>query len=209
MHVEYRSATPRARVLIGSLGLWAVTAIVCMLAHGGRLDILARVSTGAVVPVGDASASDLLVTVASWLVVGAYLLAGVATLSWLHRVVENESALAAHGATAAMGAGSRWRLPLASPQFAVLSLALFVVIGIGGYAVSLAFYQIQDPYTAIVDSSLVQITSMTLAAVVALVVVAGVSGVRRRQEAAANVIGSGSFSAAPPREACGGLPRPV
>lgn len=75
------------------LCVWIASAIGVVLVSLLRLDLVNRVASGQPVSLEDARASDSLVTGAALASSGVYVLAAIAVLMWLHRVVRNNHVL--------------------------------------------------------------------------------------------------------------------
>lgn len=115
MSSAYRPARPRARLAVGGLALWAVAAVLLIGAMATRLSIVGNALAGIPVSDADAVASDNFVRAAAWLTVGAYVVAAVVFLMWLHRIVANNRALGAGYARFSPGfAVGCWFIPFAN-----------------------------------------------------------------------------------------------
>ena len=73
--------------------VWIASAIGLVVVNLLRLDLVNRITSGQAVTVGDARASDSLVSGAALASSGVYVLAAIAVLMWLHRVVRNNQSL--------------------------------------------------------------------------------------------------------------------
>jgi hypothetical protein len=91
----FHSATGRARVALGMLGVWVVVAVVLIAALAGRIQLINDIVSGNTgnLSLSDLQASDNFVHIAAWSEIGAYLLAAIVFLVWLHRAVANNFAL--------------------------------------------------------------------------------------------------------------------
>lgn len=91
--MSYQSAATRSRVVIALLCVWVASAIGLVVVNLLRLDLVNRVGSGQPVSLADATASDNLVSGAALASSGVYVLAAIAVLMWLHRVVRNNHIL--------------------------------------------------------------------------------------------------------------------
>ena len=91
--MNYQSAATRSRVVIALLCVWSASAIGVVVVNLLRLDLVNRVASGQPVSLEDARASDNLVSGAALASSGLYVLAAIAVLMWLHRVVRNNPSL--------------------------------------------------------------------------------------------------------------------
>lgn len=91
--MNYQSAATRSRVVIALLCVWIASAIGVVVVNLLRLDLVNRVASGQPVSLEDARASDNLVSGAALASSGVYVLAAIAVLMWLHRVVRNNQIL--------------------------------------------------------------------------------------------------------------------
>lgn len=91
--VSYQPAAARSRAVRALLIVWMVTAMALIVANLLRLNLVNSIAAGQPVSVQDAAGSDSLVTNVARLSVGVYVLAAIALLMWLHRVVRNNHVL--------------------------------------------------------------------------------------------------------------------
>lgn len=87
--MNYESAETRSRAVIALLVVWMVSAIGLVVVNLLRLGLVNRIAAGQPVTLDEARASDSLVSGAALASVGIYVLAAIAVLMWLHRVVRN------------------------------------------------------------------------------------------------------------------------
>ena len=91
--MSYQSAATRSRVVIALLIVWIASAIGLVVVNLLRLDLVNHIASGQTVSLDDARASDSLVGGVALASAGVYVLAGIAVLMWLHRVVRNNQIL--------------------------------------------------------------------------------------------------------------------
>ena len=91
--MNYQSAATRSRVVLALLCVWTASAIGLVVVNVLRLDLVNRVGSGQPVSLEEARASDSLVSGAALASSGVYVLAAIAVLMWLHRVVRNNQML--------------------------------------------------------------------------------------------------------------------
>ena len=91
--MTYQPAATRSRVVIALLIVWIAGAIGLVVVNLLRLNLVNRIASGQLVTLNEARASDSLVSGVALASVGVYVLAGIAVLMWLHRVVRNNQSL--------------------------------------------------------------------------------------------------------------------
>lgn len=91
--MNYESAAARSRVVIVLLIVWIAGAIGLVVVNLLRLDLVNRIAAGQPVSLAEARASDSLVGGVALASSGVYVLAAIAVLMWLHRVVRNNQRL--------------------------------------------------------------------------------------------------------------------
>lgn len=91
--MSYQSAATRSRVVLALLIVWIAGALALVVVNLLRLDLVNRIASGQLVTLDEARASDSLVSGVALASVGVYVLAGIAVLVWLHRVVRNNQSL--------------------------------------------------------------------------------------------------------------------
>jgi hypothetical protein len=152
--VQYRAADRRARSALLAFCLWAVAALVVVVAEMGRLSILGTISMGDTVSLHDTILNDNLVSAAAWVEIAAFIVTAFAFLAWLKRIAENNRALGVLGRTYASG-------------LALGSLALFILSGVVRYAAALTNQPV-NPVGGLIDSSIYEVVSLVLAGVAAV-----------------------------------------
>ena len=111
----FRSVSTHRTWAVAMLAAWIASAGVLLIADVTRINVVNAFINGAGASLTDAQFSDRFVSLAALIHLGVFVLAGVAFLMWLYRVVANNHALGAHELRFSPGwAVGWWFVPFAN-----------------------------------------------------------------------------------------------